>query len=69
MTKPFDLLRRQDVISIIEDYKINLLKSMKQFPKDLSLQHGLHAAIEIEHHIKLMTRGGLVVIQDGLNKE
>jgi hypothetical protein len=66
-----DLLRRSDVLEVLGDYRRKIERDLIDHPRDLALHHRLSAAREMENRIKLLSRGGLRVIEGGLdtNKE
>ena len=68
MTKKFDLLRRGDVMHVIDEYRQSILRELDLTPKDLALHHRLAAVRDIEHRLMILERGGLVLIQGGLSK-
>jgi hypothetical protein len=57
-----DLLRRGDVMSVIDDYRRELERSLRDHPRDLAIHHRLGALKDLENRIKLLSRGGLRVI-------
>jgi len=63
-----DLLRRGDVMSVIEDFRRELERSLEDHPRDLAIHHRIGALKDVENRIKLLSRGGLRVI-DCTNNE
>lgn len=60
-----DLLRRCEVIDILNEYRNSLLNDLEETPADLAIHHQLTAIKNIEHRIRIMSMGGLRIIQGG----
>lgn len=60
-----DLLRRSDIMQVIDQYRSEILSEMENNPRDLRYQHQLNAINGIETRIKLLSRGGMRVIEGG----
>lgn len=63
-----DLLKRSDVIQILNEYRQSLLKDLESTPADLAIHHRLAAIQNIEHRVRVLSQGGLRVIQGGLDR-
>ena len=64
-----ELLRRADVINTLQEYRIELLEAQSKTPKDLAWDYKLHALYEIDLRIRMLSAGGLKVINGGLNRK
>lgn len=60
-----DLLRRGDVIRMIEDYRNEISVEIRRNPRDLAWHYRLTALEDIERRLRLLSANGLRVIQGG----
>lgn len=64
-----DLLKRSDVVNVLNEYRQSLLKDLEITPADLAIHHRLAALTNIEHRVRVLAQGGLRIIDGGKNAD
>lgn len=54
-------------MGVIERYRLSLEQKLVDHPRDLGIQHRISAAIDIETRLRLLSRGGIRVIEGDNN--
>lgn len=54
-------------MGVIEQYRRSLEQKLVDHPRDLGIQHRISAAIDIEARLRLLSRGGIRVIEGDNN--
>lgn len=56
-------------MEVLEQYRLQLERDLGDRPRDASLHHRIAAVRNVENRIRLLSRGGMRVIEGGKGRE